>query len=66
MDPLLETISFNNIEIVQLLVNYLNKNNIILKLINKNNCGWYPILEVISNNNIKIDLIEDIKIMKKK
>jgi len=44
----------NNIEMVQLLINYANKNNIFLELNEKNNNGNYPLLWACNNNNIEM------------
>ena len=53
--PLLEAIYYNNnIEIVKLLIEYANQHQIILKLNEKDEYGWYPLLRAIYNNNIEI------------
>jgi len=50
----------NNIEMVQLLIEYANKNDIILELNNKNNDGYYPILlACYENNNKMVQLLID-------
>ena len=54
--PLLYATSYNNIEIVQILINYayVNKNKINLKLNKKDRNGYYPLLYTISFNNIEM------------
>jgi len=38
-------------EIIQLLINYVDKNNIILELNEKDHDGYYPLLLASNNNN---------------
>jgi len=52
--PLLKAIFENNIEIVQLLIEYANQHQIILELNEKNKDGDYPLSEAIFKDNIKI------------
>ena len=51
---LLEAIHYNNIKIVQLLIEYVNQHQIILELNEKNKDGDYLLSEAIFNNNIEI------------
>ena len=44
----------NNIEIVKLLIDYANKNNIVLKINKQDNNECYPLLWATDNNNIEI------------
>jgi ankyrin repeat protein len=39
---------------VQLLIDYANKNKIILNLNEKNENGWYPLLRATDKNNIEM------------
>ena len=57
--PLLLAIDDINIEIVRLLIDYANKNDIILKLNEKTSSGWYPLLLAIS----KIEYFLNIKMV---
>jgi len=50
-NPLLETIFNDNIKMVKLLIDYANKNKIILKLNEKNIIEWYPLLRATHHNN---------------
>jgi len=49
--PILKAIEKNKIEIAKLLIEYANKNNIILELNYENINGVYPLLETIIKNN---------------
>jgi len=53
-NPLLYACGKNNIEIVQLLIDYANKNNIILELNEKDKDGNYPLLYACYKNNIEM------------
>jgi len=53
-NSLLKAIRKNNTDIVQLLIDYANKNNIILELNEKNKEGDYPLLLAIIKNNVDI------------
>jgi len=58
--PLLLACENNNIEMVQLLIDYANKINIILELNKKDSNGNYPLLWACNNNNIEmVQLIID-------
>jgi len=50
----LYAISRNDIEIFKLLIEYANQHQIILELNEKNENGYYPLLEAIDYNNIDI------------
>jgi len=52
--PLLMAIIVNNIKIVQLIINYANRHNIILDINEKNIYGDYPLLRCILNVNVEM------------
>jgi len=52
--PLLEAVKKNNVEMVNLLMEYASTNGVILELNEKDKYGYYPLLFAIFNNNIEI------------
>jgi len=52
--PLLATITKNNTEMVEILIDYANQHHIILNLNQKNKNGEYPLSVAIEYNNIEI------------
>jgi len=52
--PFFWTIDKNIMKMIQLLIDYINKNSLIMELNKKVNDGYYPFLKVIDNNNIEI------------
>jgi len=50
--PLLAACDKNNVAMVQLLINYANKNNITMVLNRRDKYGYCPLLEACSKNNI--------------
>ena len=53
-NSLLCAVEKNNIEIVQLLIEYAKENNIIFEVNEENNHGYNPLLWAMQNNDIKM------------
>jgi hypothetical protein len=52
--PLLESVVINNVEIVNIIIEYANKNSITLNINEKNKNGNYPLLYATDKNNTEI------------
>jgi len=56
--PLLSAVSVNSIEIVKLLMEYVNKNNLILEINEKNSNGCSPLLSISKEiEKIQMDVL---------